>query len=137
MQGGELRIPADLHSSGHWMGIWVSIANTYTILMVLDTGSPVSAVSRAIATDLQDRSLLTPTNDPRLFGLADLTAEELSDKPPLPDVTVCVLPRLTALGIAGLLGLDFFRQFDRICFDFPTSTLILLPALPRRGQGRP
>src|SRR5262245_39246042 len=95
------------------------------MFMVLDTGSPVSAVSHAVASDLVNRSLLKPTDDPRLFGLGILTAEEVPDKPPLPDVTVCILPRLTPLRIAGLLGLDFFRQFDHICFDFPASSLTL------------
>jgi hypothetical protein len=132
MLGGELSIPARVQHSGRWVGIWVSISNLYTIFMVLDTGSPVSAVSRTVASDHRNRGLLKPTDDPRLFGLGSLTAEEVPDKPPLPDVTVCVLPRLTPLRIAGLLGLDFFRQFDHICFDFPASSLTLSPAPSRQ-----
>ncbi len=43
----------------------------------------------------------------------------------LPDLVVRELPRLTLLRIDGLLGLDFFRRFERVCFHIATSRLVL------------
>jgi hypothetical protein len=99
---------------------------------VLDTGSPASVISPSVTRELSDYGLLQQAGEPQRYRLVDLTAEGAAGKPPLPDLTVRTLRRLALLQIDGLLGLDFFRQFDRICFDFPTSTLILSPAPPRR-----
>jgi len=128
MPDGELAIPAELHPSGHWIGISVTIGGRHTIFMVLDTGSPASAISPGISRALRARGLLRESRTPGSYHLTALTAEDAARKPPLPNLTVRILPRLDRLAIEGLLGLDFFRLFDHICFDFPTSSLILSPA---------
>jgi hypothetical protein len=133
MPGGELAIPVKVHPSGLWVGIAVTISGQQTIFMVLDTGAPASVISPGIARELTERGLLQPTADPGHYGLTDLTAQDADDQPPLPDVIVRPLRRLALLQIDGLLGLDFFRQFDRITFDFPTASLTLSSAPPHRG----
>jgi hypothetical protein len=128
---GELAIPAELHPSGLWIGISVAISGLQTIFMVLDTGSPASAISPTVSRDLRARGLLRESRLPGSYQLTALTADDAARKPPLPDLTVRILPRLDRLEIEGLLGLDFFRLFGHVCFDFPTSSLILSPA-PQR-----
>src|SRR5262245_5941142 len=104
---GELAIPAELHPSGHWIGISVAIGGRHTIFMVLDTGSPASAISPGISRALRTRGLLRESRIPGSYQLTELTAADTPRKPPLPNVTVRILPRLDRLKIEGLLGLDF------------------------------
>jgi hypothetical protein len=137
MHDGELTIPVKFHPSGLWVGLAVTVSDQQTLFMVLDTGSPASVISPRVTRELVDRGLLQQTAEPHHYSLVDLSAEDAAGKPALPDLTVRTLRKLTLLRIDGLLGLDFFRQFDRICFDFPTSSLTLSPAPPRQGQGSP
>jgi hypothetical protein len=131
MPDGELVIPVGLHPSGVWVGISVTIASRHTIFMVLDTGAPASGLSPSVSQDLQRRGLLHPSQVADRFLLTELTAEAAEHKPPLPDLLVGTVLRLGRLQIEGLLGLDFFRLFDHICFDFPTSSLTVSP-IPTR-----
>src|SRR5713226_9315296 len=128
MPDGEMAIPAELHPSGFWIGIYVAISGRHTIFTVLDTGSPASAISPVVSRDLHARGLLRESRIPGSYELTALTAEDALRKPPLPNLSVRILPRLDRLEIEGLLGLDFFRLFGHVCFDFPTSSLILSPA---------
>ena len=90
--------------------------------MVLDSGSPVSAVSPETAEDLRHLHLLAPARDPQYtYRLALPTLDGQS----LPDLEVRILPRLSRLGIVGLLGLDFLRQFLAIHYYVPTRRLVL------------
>ncbi|HEY7060740.1 MAG TPA: hypothetical protein VII06_04620 [Chloroflexota bacterium] len=111
--------------SGLWMGIRVAVEDQGVLLMVLDTGSPVSALSPTIAQRLYSRGLLRPASAPSYYSLSGLSAEDAVGQPGLPDLTVRALPRLGRLQIEGLLGLDFFRQFDRVCFQLSAMQLEL------------
>ncbi len=128
MPAGELTVPVSTHPSGLWVGIYVDIGARVRLFMVLETGSPVSALSPSIAQHLHSRKLLQADPAPGYFRPAPLTAAQAPGHPPLPDLAVRVLPRLTRLRIDGLLGLDFFRRFDRVCFQLSAMRLELTHA---------
>ena len=107
------------------MGIYVDVGSVATIFMVLDTGSPVSALSPAIGQHLHAHGLLYPGGATGYLRLAPLTASRATGRPPLPDISMRILHRLGRLQIDGLLGLDFFRQFERVCFQFSGMQLEL------------
>jgi hypothetical protein len=122
---GELVVPASNHPSGLWVGIYVGVGTEATIFMVLDTGSPVSALSPAIAQHLHTVGLLHPAEAAGYFRPAQFTAWRATGRPALPDLPLRILPRLGRLQIDGLLGLDFFRQFERVCFQLSQMRLEL------------
>jgi hypothetical protein len=124
MPTGEQSIPARLHPSGHWVGIIVQVGTGPDMLMVLDSGSPVSAVSPSMAREFHARDLLKPAATARYLRLTGLTAKEAPETV-LPDLDVRILPRLGSLRIDGLLGLDFFREFERVCFHIGEARLSL------------
>ena len=126
MLSGELQIPVRPHASGLWVGIYLTVAGRETFLMVLDSGSPLSAVSPDTVQILQDGGLLGLPRGPGHYRLTDLHARDAVGRPALPDVSVRVLPRLSRLRVDGLLGLDFFRQFERVCFQLSQMRLELI-----------
>ena len=89
--------------------------------MVLDTGSPVSAISPDTEGQLLHLRLIREGSERSRYILNQLT----SDGQPLPDFEVRVLPRLGRLGIVGLVGLDFLMRFRRVHFDMDTFQLTL------------
>ena len=121
MPGGELSVPIVLHPSGRWIGIFVTVGNTYDLLMVVDSGSPVSVISPAAQQELMAAGLLPAANDTRWFQLRSLAAQGQT----LPDMSVRILPRLTRLQIDGLIGLDYLRRFTRVCFHVNERRLTL------------
>jgi hypothetical protein len=123
--GDELHIPVRPHASGLWMGIYVIVGGRDTLLMVLDTGSPASVISPNSAQVLQAGGLLVATQTPGHFQLSNMRVRDAKDQPLLPDISVRILPRLTRLQIDGLLGLDFFRHFERVCFQISAMRLEL------------
>jgi hypothetical protein len=130
MRGGDqLLLPVAPHLSGLWLGIRILVENDVGAFMVLDSGSPQSVISPALGQELQSRGVLHATSDSRYFRLTNLTARAHQ----LPDVRVRILPRLARLQIDGLLGLDFFRAFELVCFRLSTSELLLeyAPSSPR------
>lgn len=125
MLTGDLVIPVEPHPSGLWMCVAASIAGQVMLRLVLDTGSPVSALSPTVVEDLSGRGLLRPTRAPGAYQLRDLRAGRAVGEPALPNLTVRVLPRLARIQVEGLLGLDFFRLFDRVCFQLSAMQLEL------------
>jgi hypothetical protein len=119
--GERLSIPIRRHPSGYWIGIHVTIGEGYTLLMVLDSGSPQSTVSPQVAQDLWLRGMSPPAAPASSYVLTNLTASTHA----LPDLRARVLPRLSRLRVDGLLGLDFFNQFDLTCYRRSTMELLL------------
>jgi hypothetical protein len=124
-------IQAELHeSAASWVIVPITLSNRHTLKMVLDTGSPVSAISPATAADLRALALLNAPPAPPYAHR--LTAVGTADGRRLPDVSVIVLPRLArmrAVGIevTGLLGLDFLRAFESVCYYLDARRLVLQP----------
>src|SRR5438874_11874877 len=110
MPGGEISIQASLHPNptGRWITLPVDIAGVHTLAVVLDTGSPFSAISPGTVEDLEHLGLLQPPST-RYYRhrLTRLTVQGQS----LPDLDVRVLSRLTELKVACLFSLDFFASF--------------------------
>lgn len=121
MPGGELSVRARFHQSRRWITVPASIADLQAVYLVLDTGSPVSALSARMSHEVAARGLLHATSNPTRFRLANLTIAGEA----IPDLAVAILPRLDRLEIDGLLGLDFLLDFNRIVFDVRTFDLVL------------
>lgn len=118
----SVAIQARPHPSGLWITIPVAVSGVVTLAMVVDSGSPVSAISAGTADELRAFNLASPALDPRYeYHLAALTA----DGQALPDLNVRILPRLSRLRIVGLVGLDFLSQFLAIHFYVPRRELVL------------
>ena len=89
--------------------------------MVLDTGSPVSAISTDTERQLLHSRLIREGSERGRYLLPSLSAESQT----LPDLEVRLLSRLDRLGIVGLVGLDFLMRFRRIHFDVDAFQLTL------------
>ncbi len=110
------------HPSGLWLGIDVTVRSSLTVLMILDSGSPLSAISPALGEQLLARGLARTSASGRgLIRLTHLSAEGN----PLPELNVRILARLSQLRVDGLLGLNFFGAFELTCFRLSTSELLL------------
>lgn len=124
MPGGEIRIRTILHPNplGRWISFPVIVAGSHDLLMVLDPGSPVSAISPQTREDLSRLNLPRPTSHPRYeHRLAQLVVQGQ----PLPEFDVRVLRKLSRLGVDGLIGLDFLAQFFAIRYYVGTMELVL------------
>jgi hypothetical protein len=91
-----------------------------TIKMVLDTGSLLSAISEPTRQTLVAKGILDASSA-RLFVLRDVTIQDQQ----ISDLTVRLSPRVTQVGAAGILGLDFLGRFSDIHFHVPTMRLTL------------
>jgi hypothetical protein len=123
MLGGEISTTAKLHPSGRWLTLDVVVAGQSRLSMVLDTGSPVSAISPRARASLAATGSLEASAGPNRYLLRRLTMAAR----PIPDLEVGVLARLDRLDIVGLLGLDFLGLFQDIHFNVPSLRLTLVP----------
>ena len=123
VQAGEVSIQAEFHPSGHWITVPLTVAGLLTLNMVLDSGSPQSALSRSAMVDLNASNLLTQARG-LVFLLGNLEIQGHA----IPDLLVQPVARLGRLGIDGALGLDFFNMFRRVSFDTVTLELTLTAA---------
>lgn len=118
---GEIAIQAALHPSGRWVTIPRLISGRGRFSAVLDTGSPVSAISPRTERVLLGDGLLQATTRPGRYRLGSLTAQNQQ----LPELDVGVIRRLDRLDIDGLLGLDFLTHFEHIHFHTGSVQLVL------------
>ena len=122
MHAGEIEVDCDIHPSGHWITLGIAVgAELVDPYMVLDSASPVSVISPGARDELERQGLLPSSNQRNDYLLTHLSVQGQ----PLPDITVRVLPRLTRLGVDGLLGLDFFQMFEEVCFRTQSLRLTL------------
>ena len=124
MPGGELRIRTGLYPNplGRWISFPIIIGGVHDILMVLDPGSPVSAISPETRDDLARLNLLQPGSSSRYeHRLSGLVVQGQL----FPDLDVRVLRKLSRLQVDGLVGLDFLSRFFAIHFYVLTSELVL------------
>ena len=75
--------------------------------------------------ELHARGLLLRGLSPRACLLSDPRARDAEGSLRLPEISVRILPRLARPELDGLLGLDYFRQFDRVCFQLSAMRLEL------------
>jgi hypothetical protein len=98
----------------------IRVAGDVGIEMVLNFGVPRSSISADVRDSLIMRELVPPRVE-RTYILADVTADEQ----PLPPLSVRVSGALRLIGVAGILGLDFFTQFEDVHFHVPSFHLTL------------
>jgi hypothetical protein len=129
MPDGEIAVQASLHPhAANWVTLEITLSGVLTLQMVLDTGSPASAISPATTVELQCLNLLAdPSKPPYHHRLTAITTQEGYA---LPDFDVVVLPRLERMRVAGilvpgLLGLNFLNQFSHVCYYVDTHRLVL------------
>jgi hypothetical protein len=108
------------HPRTGWVMVPIRIANDVAIEMVLNFGVPRSSISAAVRDRLIMRELIPPRIE-RTYVLSDVTA----DGQPLPPLEVRVSGALRLIGAGGILGLDFFAQYEDIHFHVPTFQLTL------------
>ena len=98
MPGGDVSAQTELHDSGNWIVVPVTIRGAVRLRLVLDTGSPVSVISPVALDDLLGRGLLAPETGGNRYLLTGLSVQGQ----PLPDLLVRVLPRLARIQVDGL-----------------------------------
>jgi hypothetical protein len=118
--GSEIIVDTELHRTRWWILIPVTVMGQETIMMVLDTGSLLSAISEPTRQTLVAKGILDASSA-RLFVLRDVTIQDQQ----ISDLTVRLSPRVTQVGAAGILGLDFLGRFSDIHFHVPTMRLTL------------
>jgi len=90
--------------------------------VMLNSGRPQSVISRTSRDRLVVLDLLRHESGDR-YRLAGAEA----DGQPLPDFPLRLSAGPALLGVEGMLGLDFFDQFVRVCLDTDPLLLTLLP----------
>jgi hypothetical protein len=93
--------------------------------LVLDTGSPVNSLSKPIATQLLERGVIKSTGASYARSPIYRVSGAQIQGQVLPDLDVHVSYRATLIGIDGILGLDFLRNFRHIALDVPRLQLTL------------
>ena len=132
MHAREIRVQAQLHPTGLWVTVPLTVDGRVTLWMVLDTGSPASAISPTAEQTLLDSQLVRAAGEQnRQHVLTGVAVQGQA----LPDLRVRVMRRLgrfpyrelggLSLAIDGLLGLDFLSQFEDIHFNVSQMRLLL------------
>jgi hypothetical protein len=121
MRSGEVSIQARVHTSGLWIQIPLLVADQQRLRMILDTGAPVSAISPEMRDELLAADLLRAAIPSGYHRISDITV----DGQPIPDLEVRVLPRLSRIGVEGLLGLDYLGKFESVYVHIPTLRITL------------
>lgn len=116
----EIVIQTYLDARHGWIIVPVDIADTVRIEMVLDTGSPLSALGDPVRQMLMERGLLTTDG-----GRRGLLRHVSIHRQPLPDLPVRQSRRVSQVGASGVLGLDFLAQFTTLSFHMPSMRLTL------------
>jgi len=115
--GAEISVVASIPRQ--WVVVPVDIAGRITLYMVVDTGSPLSAISAGMMIVLTEMRFLDRIRD-RLYLLRRISIAGQT----LPDLEVHLSSRATRLGIQGILGLNFLQQFTEV--RFRTADLLLM-----------
>lgn len=116
---GELHIQITLHDRHWWLLAPVKVGDQI-LDMVIDTESPISAISVGIREVLArtDRLVQLEANT---YVLRDPRIQVQS----IADLEVRVSPRVTRVGADGVLGLDFLNRFTDVHFNVPSLRLTL------------
>ncbi len=118
--GRELSFHLLLHPTSWWLIVPLGLGDEASLSMVLDTGAPLSGISRRTRDGLAERSLLIP-HGRRHYLLRDLRIAGQ----PVPDLVVRESNRLTEVGADGAVGLDFLNRFTEIHCHIPSLWVTL------------
>jgi hypothetical protein len=107
------------HQRG-WLIVTFTVGALSALDCVVNPGYPVSAISLGTRDVLGALGHLEHTGG-RLYRLLDLSLEGQA----LPNLHVRSSPAVDLLGVEGVIGLNFFRQFREVCFHVPSGRLTL------------
>ena len=116
----RVEIQAWPHSRYGWVMVAVEVGGRLTIEMAVNPGVPRSSISAATRERLIMEELVPPTVE-RAYSLPNAQIQGQ----PLPPLSVRVSGMLLRIGSGGILGLDFFGQYEDIHFHVPSFRLTL------------
>lgn len=116
----RIEIQASQHPRYGWVMVRILVDGRLDINMVANFGIPRSSTSATTRRDLIMEELVPPRNE-RSYTLTGLTV----DRQLLPPLSVRVSGTLGPIGAGGILGLDFFGQYEDIHFHVPSFRLTL------------
>jgi hypothetical protein len=131
MPGPEISIQTWLNPSSHSLVFGLMVHNRHILTMAINSGLPATVISPSTRDALIATRVLLATNSSGSYRLTGLAAEGQR----LPDLEARVVPRLSRLGVNGMVGLDFLFHFEHVHFHVPTLRLILQN--PTNGPLRP
>jgi hypothetical protein len=115
----NLSIQGTLDTRTFWIIIPLIVGDR-SIRMVLDSGSPMSAVSQSTLDKLFADGLVDPADGPT-YVLPSPTIQGQV----VPDLRVRLSRHVTRAGADGVLGLNFFGQFTEVHCHVPTLRFTL------------
>jgi len=115
----EISFTVRTHPLNGWLLARLEVGDR-DVMMVLDTGSPVSSISQETYTRLLPTGFLVSAGG-RFWMMRSLQLEEH----PIAELRVHVSQRVTVVKAQGILGLDFLRRFEQVHFHVPTLRLTL------------
>lgn len=116
----ELSFVVDVHPINRWLLVPLDFPGDIQVMMVLDTGSAISAISDQTCDKLAGAGLIGAPQ----AGVYMLPNPRIYDTP-IADVRVRVSNRVSVVRAEGLLGLDFLQRFEQVHFHVPTLRLTL------------
>ena len=116
----QIVIVPRLDPATFWLTVQLYVQGQVGPEMVLDIAAPFSSISEGVRDDLARRGLLGAARG-RHYLLHDLTIQGQ----PVPDLAVGLSPRVTQLGVDGLLGLNFFGLFTEVHCHVPSLRITL------------
>lgn len=116
---GELAVQTHLHPKLWWVLITLEVDGR-SFDMVLDTGSPLSSVSRGMYDELARAGAID-----RLGRRGYVLRRASIEGRVIADLGVRVSRRVTQVGADGVLGLDFLGRFTDVHFHVPSLRLTL------------
>ena len=121
MARSEISIQTWLNPASQSLVFSLVVQDRHTLTMGINTGLPVTVVSPGTRDALIATRVLSATTTRGHHRLTGLTAEGQR----LPDLEARVLPRLSRLGVNGMVGLDFLFHFEHVHLHVPTLHLVL------------
>lgn len=124
-EGGEvsfyLQPGFDRPREQRWLVVRLSVGQDIVWDMLPNPTAARSTISPQALEDLTRRGLLPAGRQTRV-----LLRELRIDGQPILDVEVSMSPAIGRLGVDGILGLDFFEQFDAIHWYPRTRQVVLI-----------
>ena len=130
MTTDELVVPLGLHSRHLWLMLRVTVPDREDLRLVVDSGSVGSTVKEAVLEDLVARGRATFAGG-RRFALQDVRVGGVL----IPDIPVRAGGSAEGIDPDGIVGLEYWWQFDRVCVQTQPLQLHLTrpAAAPRLG----
>lgn len=121
--GGRLVIQTKLDPARYYILIPVQVGDSLLVDFVLDTGAPLTSMSRRLYVRLRSSGCLADAAAKNRYILSSASIAGV-DVSPLHIRGSIFLGRV---GVEGVLGLDFLARYTDIHFSMKTGILTLMP----------